>query len=104
GDGGSTYWAGRYATIFQRMQALGLCFVGPQYPYGRSATPWPEELPQDSKNVPTYYHSRQTPETASRQLDFVFASKNMLADIHVQALNQPSQWGASDHCKIEINL
>lgn len=104
GEGGSTYWAGRYATIFQRMKALGLSFVGPQHPFGRRAIPWPKGLPKDSKNLPTYYTSRQTPETASRQLDFVFASENMLKDIRVQALNDPSQWGVSDHCKIEINL
>lgn len=35
----------------------------------------PAELPADSACVPTFHHNRQTPQTATRQLDFVFASK-----------------------------
>ena len=74
GEHGSAYWAGRYETVFTRMKALGLPFVGPQAPNGRQADPWPDELPRDSRNVPTYHTNRQTPATATRQLDFVFAS------------------------------
>ena len=59
GESGSAYWAARYQTVFMRMEALGLCFVGPQAPHGRQADPWPVELPQDSKNVPTYHSSHQ---------------------------------------------
>ena len=29
GESGSVYWASRYATVFDRMRALGLSFVGP---------------------------------------------------------------------------
>ena len=61
GEGGSTYWAARYQTVFTRMEALGLSFVGPQAPHGRQADSWPTELPQESKNVPTYHSTRQTP-------------------------------------------
>jgi hypothetical protein len=35
---------------------------------GRQAEPWPDELPTDSRCVPTYHHTRQTPATATRQL------------------------------------
>ena len=102
GEDGSEYWAGRYRTVFERMEALGLSFVGPQHPHGRQADPWPDELPPESKNVPTYHTNRQTPRTAKRQLDFVFASKGM--DVCVRALNEPEEWGPSDHCRIEIEV
>ena len=104
GEYGNTYWKGRYETVFTRMKALGLPFVGPQHPHGRQADPWPEELPKDSKNVPTYYHSRQTPATATRQLDFVFASEGLADSLTVRALNAPEQWGPSDHCRVEIEI
>ena len=75
GEGGNMYWAGRYQTIFDRIEALGLTFVGPQAPYGRQAHPWPDELPRHSKNVPTYCPTSRKPEEAYRQLDYAFASK-----------------------------
>ena len=52
GEDGSAYWAGRYETVFTRMKALGLPFIGPQAPNGRQADPWPNELPRNSRNVP----------------------------------------------------
>lgn len=105
GEQGSEYWAARYQTVFDRMAALGVPFIGPQAPEGgRQATPWPEELPTDSKNVPTFHTNRQTPETATRQLDFVFASESIKDRITVRAMNQPDEWGPSDHCRIEINF
>ena len=102
GEHGNEYWAGRYRTVFDRMEALGVSFVGPQYPNGRQADPWPDELPPNSKNVPTYHTNRQTPRTATRQLDFVFASKGM--NVSVRALNKLDEWGPSDHCRIEIEV
>ena len=104
GENGNEYWASRYATVFTRMEALGLPFVGPQAPRGRQADPWPQELPRDSKNVPTYHSNRQTPKTATRQLDFVFASRGLADSVSVRALNEPGQWGASDHCRLEIEV
>lgn len=104
GEDGSAYWANRYATVFDRMKALGLPCVGPQFPHGRQATPWPAELPEDSDNVPTFHSTKQTPATAARQLDYVFASTPLAARIKVTALNDPEQWGPSDHCKILVDL
>lgn len=104
GENGSKYWASRYATIFSRMESLGLKFIGPQAPNGRQADPWPSELPPDSKNVPTFYSSRQTPGTASRQLDFVFASKSIASEVNLTALNQSKDWGPSDHCRLMIEI
>ncbi|MCC6899950.1 MAG: hypothetical protein IT377_13300 [Polyangiaceae bacterium] len=104
GEDGNEYWARRYATIFERMAALGLDFVGPQHPNGRQAEPWPEELPSASKNVPTYHSSRQTPATATRQLDYVFASRELAPRVTARALNQPDEWGPSDHCRVMIEV
>lgn len=104
GENGSKYWASRYASVFTRMESLGLKFVGPQAPNGRQADPWPSELPTNSKNVPTFYSNRQTPETASRQLDFVFASEKLADNVRAVAINDPSDWGPSDHCKILIEI
>lgn len=104
GEHGSPYWASRYETVFTRMAALGLKFMGPQSPDGRIANPWPEELPPTSKNVPTFHHNRQTPETATRQLDFVFVSNSLCDRVRVKALNNIDDWGSSDHCRVEIEL
>ena len=41
GEYGNSYWKGRYATVFDRAQALGLTCIGPQAPNGRQAQPWP---------------------------------------------------------------
>ena len=101
GDDGSEYWASRYGTVFARMEALGLPFVGPQAPNGRQADPWPGELPRESKNVPTHHPK---PHPATRQLDFVFASKGMVDSVCVRALNESEQWGPSDHCRLEIEV
>ena len=71
------------------MEALGLSFVGPQTSGARQADPWPEELPPDSKNVPTYHSNRQTPATATRQLDFVFASEGLANSFRVRWVGCP---------------
>ncbi len=104
GEHGSAYWAARYKTVFDRMEAMGLSFVGPEHPFGRQADPWPDELPRDSRNVPTFHTNRQTPRTATRQLDYVFASTELAGSMTVRALNRPEEWGPSDHCRIEIEL
>ena len=80
------------ATVFARAEALGLRFVGPQHPNGRQAEPWPDELPTDSRCVPTFHHNRQTPATATRQLDFVFASRSLADAVSVRAMNAVDEW------------
>jgi hypothetical protein len=83
---------------------MGLRLLGPRVPHGRQAAPWPAELPADSGNVPTFHHSMQTPETATRQLDFVFATENIADRVQVRALNSVGGWGPSDHCRVAINV
>ena len=104
GEHGSSYWKARYDTVFSRMMAIGLPLVGPQAPDGRQATPWPEELPPKSQNVPTYHTAAQGTAGAARQLDFVFASDGLRERIRVRALNAVEEWGPSDHCQIMIEL
>lgn len=105
GERGSVYWQARYDTIFARMAALGLPFVGPQAPEGgEQAQPWPDELPRDSRNVPTFRTRLSQPETTTRQLDFVFASVSLRDRLKVRALNRPEEWGPSDHCRLLIEL
>ena len=90
GEHGSAYWAKRYESVFARMAALGLPFVGPQG-RGRAADPAPAELPEGSANVPTYHTNHQTPTTACHQLDFVFASCSLAERLEVTALNDPDR-------------
>lgn len=104
GEWNSAYWAARYDTVFSRMAALDLPFVGPQFPHGRQADPWPDIVPASSLNVPTYHTNHQRPETAGNQLDFVFASEGLSASVSCRALNEPEEWGPSDHCRVEIEI
>jgi exonuclease III len=104
GEKGDPYWAARYSTIFDRAEAMGLRFIGPQVPHGRQATPAPAELPAGSLDVPTYHTRQQGPVGATRQLDFVFASSALADRVAVRALNEIDDWGPSDHCRIEIEV
>ena len=108
GEYGNRYWAGRYGSVFDRMEALGLLFVGPQHPHGRQADPWPDELPtrqQERTHIP-HEEAPDASDCNQRQLDFVFASKGMADSVCVRALNDPDpdKWGPSDHCRIEITV
>ncbi len=86
------------------MSALGLRFIGPQAPGGVQASPQPPELPAGSLNVPTYRTHKAKPETATRQLDFVFASESIADRLRVRAANGAEEWGHSDHCRVFIDL
>ncbi len=94
----------RERTVFERMDALGLEFLGPQSPNGRQASPTPQGLPEDTKNVPTYHTAKKKPETAENQLDYVFASRGFHEEVKVRAMNEPEEWGSSDHCRLWIEV
>lgn len=95
----------RDRTVTDRMAALGLELLGPWYPDGgRQACPTPQGLPPDTRNVPTYHTASQTPETAQNQLDYVFASRGFHENVTVRALNAVEEWGASDHCRLLIEI
>ena len=94
----------RDRTVFERMNALGLEFMGPRYPNGMRADPTPPGLPKDTRNTPTYFTTRQTPKTAQNQLDYVFASRGFHQSVRVRALNSAHEWGSSDHCRLLIQI
>ena len=95
----------RAQTVLDRFQALGLDYLGPQYPAGRRADPIPEHLNEESLDVPTYYHKpSNTPAGAYVQLDHVFASRGFHKEVQVKALNEEPEWGPSDHCRISIDV
>lgn len=81
--------AARDQTVFERFAALGLELVGPQFPLGRKAEPKPVGLPSHSGNVPTYYTTSQTPETAQSQLDYLFASRGFHVRVTASAEHRP---------------
>ena len=100
----------RAETIFSRMNALGLEFVGPRWPTGRGQT---RDVPPDTQNVPTYLpfarlkEMREAPENgtvAGNQLDYVFASRGFHEQVWARALNAPHEWGPSDHCRLLIEV
>lgn len=94
----------RDRTIMDRMDALGMEFLGPRYPAGRQADPTPQGLPADTRNVPTYYTNRQSSKTAQNQLDYAFASRGFHRSVTVRAMNAVEEWGASDHCRLLIDV
>ena len=94
----------RDRSVFARFDALGFEFLGPQHPYGRRANPTPAGLSIGTRNVPTYHTTRQRPETAANQLDYVFASRGFHKGVRVRALNEPDEWGPSDHCRLAIEV
>jgi len=101
---GSPYRAERYRSVFERMEAMGLSCIGPQFPNGRQADPWTAALPRDSLNVPTWRLPGRPPGMADHQLDYVFASQGFADSLSVLALNDPEEWGPSDHCCIAMEF
>ena len=94
----------RDRTVTDRMDALGIEFLGPRYPDGRRACPTPQGLPPDTENVPTYYTTTRSPATAQNQLDYAFASRGFHKSVKVRAMNAVEEWGASDHCRLLIEV
>ena len=93
----------RERSVWDRMHALGLEFLGPQAPNGRRAETALDDVPPDTKNVPTYYH-RGGPEGAKNQLDYAFASRGFHERVSVRAMNEIDEWGSSDHCRLMIEV
>lgn len=105
GHGSGPYWDARYRNVFERMEAIGLEFMGPQLPYGRQATTLATGEPEDSRNVVTYHLPNRKPATASNnQFDFAFASRGFHEGVTVRAMNAVDEWGASDHCRLLIEI
>lgn len=95
----------RAQTVLDRFHALGMDYLGPQYPQGRRADPIPAHLNEESLDVPTFYHKgSNTPAGAYVQLDHVFASRGFHESVTAQAVNEVDEWGPSDHCCVLIDI
>ena len=96
----------REVSAFQRLASLGLEFLGPQFPDGQPSRPdvVDASIGPGTKNVPTLRTNKNDPESAKNQLDYVFASRGFHKSIHTRALNRVDEWGASDHCRILIEV
>ena len=81
-----------FQTAFDRMQALGFRHVIPE---GRR---------NDRGDVVTFRSIGATPAQAWAQADYVFATENIADRVSARALNEPDEWGPSDHCRILITL
>ena len=91
-------------SVWDRMSALGLEFMGPQYPNGRQAVPVPDFMPSDTKSVVTFRRPGQALADVDQQLDYVFAPRGFHESITACALNSVEEWGASDHCRLLIEI
>ena len=94
----------RESNVFDRMEALGLELLGPWHPNGRQAEPTPKGLPADTRNVPTFYAPGLGPAGAWHQLDYAIASRGFHESVTVRAMNSVEEWGASDHCRLLIEV
>lgn len=94
----------RSQTVLDRMDVLGLEYMGPTFPNGRRADPVPAHLTEASLDVPTCHRKGQDPSTAQVQLDHVFASRGFHESVRARALNRVADWGVSDHCRVLIEV
>ena len=102
--GGTLSLPTREKTVWDRMTALGLEFLGPQAPDGRQP-PMPQpDVPADTRNVPTWVRAGRPPEEADRQFDYAIASRGFHQQVTVRALNGTDEWGPSDHCRLVIEV
>ena len=102
--GRSLSWPKRERTVWDRFEAIGLEFLGPQAPNGRSAASPQPDVPGDTRNVPTYRTRQQSSAEANRQLDYAFASRGFHEKIRARAMNGVDEWGSSDHCRLLIEV
>ena len=94
----------RDRSVWDRFEALGLEFLGPQAPNGRQSLVPPPDVPPDTQNVPTFYPVGKSAADAAVQLDYAFASRGFHEMVKVRALNKVDEWGSSDHCRLLIEI
>ena len=90
----------REVSAFERLDRLGMQFLGPQFPDGRQSERVDDSLGPDTRNVATY----RTTRGKENQLDYVFASCGFHESVRTRALNEVDEWGSSDHCRILIEV
>lgn len=97
-------WTRRQNTVFDRLEALGFTFAGPQVPDGIGPNPPVPGMPQDSAAVVTHRLKRADPTTGRYQLDYVYVTHQLADRTRTRALNIGEEWGPSDHCQISIDI
>ena len=90
----------REVSAFERLDRLGMQFLGPQQPNGRQSERVDDSIGPNTKNVATY----RTAKGKENQLDYVFASRGFHESVRTRALNEVDEWGSSDHCRIWIEV
>ena len=103
-DHNPTSYSAREKTVWDRMSALGMEYLGPKAPHGRRVCPADYGGPEDTENVRTYHTSRSSPQNAYIQLDHIFASRGFHEGISTRAMNRVCQWGSSDHCRLVMEV
>ena len=74
------------STVFNGMAEIGIPLAGPD-------------------GVTKYNKlGRQQPSDADRQYDYVFATPDLAARMSVEAVNDPTEWGPSDHCRVVVDI
>ena len=94
----------RDRSVYAGFDALGFEFVGWQYLTGRLADPSPSALAPDTRKVPIYHSTRQTPRTVANQLDCEFVSHGFPSEVRTRAFDDPEEWRPSDDCPIAIRV
>ena len=94
----------RQLTVWDRFEALGLEFLGPQAPNGHQASVAPPDVPAETKNVPTFYPIGKSAAAGMVRLDYTSASSGVHERVKVRALNEVDEWGSSDHCRLRIEV
>lgn len=63
-------------------------------------------VPHAGPEGPTYFwrQGHESPDSAHRSYDHVFASPDLADRMTVAALNSPKEWGPSDHCRLVIEI
>ena len=79
----------RHRSVYDRMNALGLEYLGPR---------------SGDAIVPTFRRPSVTAAEADTQLDHVFASRDFDQRATVSAMNGVGEWGPSDHCRVVIEI
>ena len=64
----------------------------------------PDDVPSDTKNVPTFYRPGSGLASAVNHVDDAFASRRFYERVSVRVLNGVEEWGPSDHCRLMIEV
>lgn len=97
-------WNRRQANVFDRLEALGFTFVGPQTPDGVPPIVSTPGMPADSRAVVTHRPKKTDPGSGRYQLDYVYVTHQLVDRTRTRALNDGDEWGPSDHCQVAIDI